>query len=124
MTKLDSDLQEMEVSFEIASLNKQIENLSIENQKLKKALQDNDIEIEGIKSELSDEELICVNEIKKLKHLSDIGSFTQEEAKTLDILYKNLRLIRGLHNHLEGKSKSNSKIQTSELFKIVTNEKT
>jgi len=125
MTKLDSDISDiesMELDFELTSLRNKISKLETENYKLHQILRENDIEFGNASSPLSDEENICINEIRKLKLLSDQGQFTQEEAKTLDILYKNLRLIRGLSVGTEVKSKKNKSVPTAELFKIVSNE--
>lgn len=111
----------MEVSFELASLRKRIQELESENTNLKKVLKDNDLEqeLEAFTTPLLDEEFICVNEISKLKILSEKGLFTENEAKILDILYKNLRAIRG--QTPTEKSKSKKKPDIAELFRIVQN---
>lgn len=95
--------------------NNELEN---ENIKLRQIIKDNDMEEDlGMESFLSDEEMICINEIRKLKLISDSGAFSQEDAKTLDILYKNLRLIRGLDT--TKKSKSPKKVSKAEIFKVI-----
>jgi len=119
MKKSDSnELIKAETDFEIVSLRKRIQEIESENQKLKQILKENDLEeyLDGIVQRLTDEEFICVNEIRKLKELSEKGLFTENEAKVLDILYKNLRSIRGLQPAKETKQK---KADVSELFKIV-----
>ena len=78
---------------------------------------DEDIEIDII----SDEEAICINEIRKLKQLSDNGSFGKNEAIVLDLLYKNLRMIRGASP--DKVKKSSKKVDKAELFKIVEGNK-
>lgn len=108
----------LEVQTEVSILTTTINELKLENSRLKQIIVDNELEDELNEIELkSDEELICINEISKLKELSDNGSFTQEDAKTLDILYKNLRLIRGQSPKKPNSTKK--KVSTAELFKIV-----
>jgi len=119
--KLDS--KDMEVAFEIKSLRKRIQELEVENTKLKKVLTDNDLadEIANI-PEISDEEFICVNEIKKLRTLSETGFLEEAEVKMLDILHKNLRAIRGM-SPMDKESKKLKKADVKELFKIVEGNK-
>ena len=114
----------MEATFEITALKKRIQELESENSKLKGILKDNDLEdeIKDLTETLSDEEFICVNEIRKLKELSEKGLFTEQEAKVLDILYKNLRAIRG-QSPIEKSSKNTKKPNVAELFKIVEGSK-
>ena len=114
----------MEATFEITALKKRIQQLEEENHKLKQILKDNDLEeeIESLTQTVTDEEFICVNEIRKLKELSEKGLFTENEAKVLDILYKNLRAIRG-QSPVDKSSKSNKKADVAELFKIVEGSK-
>lgn len=110
-----------EAEFEITSLRKRLEILETENRSLLKVIKDNDL-VEDLEMDIiSDEELICVNEIRKLKELSDNGSFGKEESQILDILHKNLRLIRGQSNDLGKKPKK--KASVTELFKIVNENK-
>lgn len=115
--KVEYDI-DLEIETEVSILTTTINELKLENSRLKQIIVDNELEEELGEIELkSDEELICINEISKLKELSDKALFTQEDAKTLDILYKNLRLIRGQSTQ---KSKSTKKkVSTAELFKIV-----
>lgn len=108
------DITELEI--EIAALRKRLKKFEDENYKLRRILQENEIEeAEGLV--ISDEEFICINEIRKLKELSQVGSFGREEAQVLDILYKNLRQIRNLSD--DKLSKSKKKPNVAELFKIV-----
>jgi len=116
MKKLDSN--ELAKDIEIQALKDEVNSLREENTKLKKILSENEIDDEIDKELLiSDEESICINEIKKLKKLSDIGGLTHEDVKTLDILHKNLRMIRGLS--VDGPKKSKKTASVQELFKIV-----
>lgn len=120
MKESDSnELINMESEFELKALKKRILELEREVAKLVDIIKDNDLEdeIEGM-DHTSDEEFICINEIHKLKELSDKGLFTQDEAKTLDILYKNLRMIRGLSSDKpKGKAKE---ADIGKLLEIVT----
>jgi hypothetical protein len=90
------EIIDIEREAQVKAYQSKIAELEKEIVKLMQVIKDNDLEDEiSDVTYMSDEEIICVNEIRKLKELSDVGSFTQEEAKTLDILYKNLRMIRG-----------------------------
>lgn len=118
------DILDMEASFEVQSLRQRVTQLSKEVDQLKQVIIQNDLgdEIEGFKAPVTDEEYICVNEIAKLKQLSDKGMFTENEAKILDILYKNLRAIRG-QSPVEKSGKAAKKADVQELFKIVEGSK-
>ena len=116
MTESDSnDVINMESEFELKALKKRILELEREVAKLVEIIKANDLEdeIDNI-DHTSDEEFICINEIHKLKDLSDKGLFTQEEAKTLDILYKNLRMIRGLSS-----DKPKGKVKEADIGKLL-----
>ena len=93
--------------------------------KLDKALavvRENGLEEElGISKIVSTEEQICVDGITHLSKLFKTGAFTKDDANILDILHKNLRLIRGLGN--KPIKKSNKKASTADLLKIVENTK-
>lgn len=109
-----------DAEFEIKTLQKKILELESENQKMKQVIVDNELEdeIEGLDS-ISEEEYICVKGIGHLKKLFDSGNFTKDDVQQLDLLIKNLRLIR---NQDTGKKKSSKKVKTdniAELFEIV-----
>lgn len=104
-----------ELEIEIAALRKKIIELEEKNTSLTKILVENGIE--EVVIPISDEEAICLNEIKKLKVLSDNGQFGKEEAQILDILHKNLRTARG--QAVEPVPKSKKKVDVGQLFKIV-----
>lgn len=116
-----SNSEEMSKNFELDILREEIKRLKEENLKLKKIVSENELD-EEIDKELimSDEESICVNEIKKLKKLSDLGGLSHEDVKTLDILHKNLRMIRG--QSVDAPKKSKKKASVQDLFKIVEGE--
>lgn len=114
------DSKELEVAFEIKSLRKKIQDLESENQKLKQILIDNDLmdEVKEVSTTLSDEEFICINEIRKIKELSENGFLEEEDVRKMDILYKNLRAIRG-QAPAEKENKKLKKADVKDLFKIV-----
>jgi len=106
-----------ELEMEIKALRKYINDLEVDNTKLKQIIKDNDLEEDLGIVIVSNEEVICVNEIRRLKQLSDNGLFGKEEATILDLLYKNLRMIRG--QSIDKTNKKSKKIDKAELFKIV-----
>lgn len=115
MKKLDSDNSLYEI--ELNLVKERLLKIESENAKLKQIIKDNDLEDElGEDVSISNEEHICVREISRLKELSDKALFTQDDAKTLETLYKVLRTIRGLAPAKEKKTKT---ADVAELFKIV-----
>jgi hypothetical protein len=107
-------------SIEIQKLKKRISELEIELSKAQAILKENDL-IENV-SQVSDEELICVNEIHKLRIASDNGILTLEDVKILDILVKNLLAIRGKPVE-EKKDSKKGKKSVAELLSIVDSKK-
>lgn len=103
-------------SLEIERLKKKVVELEIELAKAHSILRDNDLEEET--ANISDAEIICVNEIHKLKVASDHGILTLEDVKVLDILHKNLLLARGKPVE-EKKDKKKGAKSVSELLSIV-----
>lgn len=104
-----------ELEFEIKALRKKLAELELENDKLKKIVIDNDLDEND--EFITDEEFICINEIRKLKQLSEQSGLTKDDVQALDILHKNLRMIRG--KSTDGKKSSKKKSSVAELFKIV-----
>lgn len=96
-----------------------LSSLKLENAKLRLLLQENGIAEDGLNS-ISDVEAICIDQLKKLKEVSLSGKFTETDAKILDILYKNLRMARGLVVEKQNDKKA-KKASTEELFKIIGN---
>jgi hypothetical protein len=94
-----------------------VETLQKEVVRLRKTL-----ETYGITQEahVTNIEFICQKGIDNLKKILQSGTFTQDEAKTLDILHKNLRMARG---KLDKKETPGQKATEAELLKIVENEK-
>lgn len=103
-------------SLEIERLKKKVAELEVELAKAHSILRDNDLEEET--ANISDAEIICVNEIHKLKVASDHGILTLEDVKVLDILHKNLLLARGKPVE-EKKDKKKGTKSVAELLSIV-----
>lgn len=81
---------------ELALAKEKIVQLESELQKVKQVILDNDLEdeIEGIEL-MSESERICVKGISQILELVEKGVHQDSDVKNFDILYKNLRLIRG-----------------------------
>lgn len=103
-------------SAEVERLKKKVAELEIELAKAHSILRDNDLEEET--ANISDAEIVCVNEIHKLKVASDHGILTLEDVKVLDILHKNLLLARGKPVE-EKKDKKKGTKSVAELLSIV-----
>lgn len=93
-------MTEEEYEKEIIDLKKQLKKLkdelvetSMQRTKYLIALRDNDL-LEDI-SQVSDAEVICEEQLRKLKDISARREFTQAEAKIFDILTLNLQRARG-----------------------------
>ena len=108
-------------NLEIKQLKKKISELEIELTKAKKILKDNELSDET--SLISDEELICINEIHKLRIASDNGILTFEDVKVLDLLVKNLMVIRGKPFLEEKKVSKKGTKSVAELLSIVDSKK-
>lgn len=103
-------------NLEIEKLRKKIVELELELSKAHSLLQDNDL-FEDL-APTSDEEVICVNEIHKLRVASDNGILTLEDVKILDLLVKNLLAIRGKPLE-EKKDRKKGAKSVAELLSIV-----
>ena len=71
-------------------------------------------------SPITDVEYICTKGILDLKAIADGMGLTQDDAKTLDILHKNLRMARGKIEVKEPKGKAQT---VEQLLRIVEGEK-
>lgn len=111
-----------DTEYQISILRNKIIELESENQKMKQVILDNDLqdEIEGLSS-ISEEEYICIKGIGHLKKLFENGTFTKDDTQQLDILIKNLRMIRGQSVN-KNKSKKLKTSDVAELFSIVKGE--
>ena len=109
---MDSNIIDMEKQFELKILEDEIERLENENTKLrillKEAGMDDDV------GSVSDEEAICISQINRLKKYSDTRDLSNDEIKNLDLLNKNLRMIRG---NLKRGKKSKLKEMTNQELK-------
>jgi hypothetical protein len=103
-------------SAEVERLKKKVAELEMELAKARSVLKDNDLEEQALN--VCDAEVICVNEIHKLKIASDNGILTLEDVKVLDILHKNLLLARGKPIE-EKKDKKRGTKSVAELLSIV-----
>jgi len=104
----------MDKDYQISVLRKHIEDLRKEIESYKKTLDAYDIdEVE----EMSDIEYVCVSEIKKLKKLSDGPGLDESEVKKLDMLHKNLRMVR--NQPVDKKALKTKASSVDELLKIV-----
>jgi hypothetical protein len=123
MSDKDKKVDYTDVEFEIESLRKKIIELESENQKMKQVILDNELEdeIDGLDS-ISEEEYICIKGIGHLKKLYENGTFQKEDTQQLDLLIKNLRLIRG-QSTKKPKGKKLKTDDLGELFSIVKGEK-
>ena len=107
-------------SAEVERLKKKVAELEMELAKAHSILRDNDLEEET--ANISDAEIVCVNEIHKLKVASDHGILTLEDVKVLDLLVKNLLAIRGKPAE-EKKDKKKGVKTVAELLSIVGDKK-
>lgn len=103
-------------SLEIERLKNKVAELEMELSKARSILRSNDLEEET--ANISDAEIVCVNEIHKLKVASDHGILTLEDVKVLDILHKNLLLARGKQVE-DKKDKKRGTKSVAELLSIV-----
>lgn len=111
---IDQLSKEIEKQIDAEVPKSRVEELEKEVLSLRKTL-----EAYGIVEELhvSNIEYICQKEIANLKKLVENGALTQEDAKTLDILHKNLRMARG---SLPKKQAPGKQASEAELLKLVT----
>jgi hypothetical protein len=76
----------------VENLCKQIENLKEKSSHLERVL--SGITKSNIVSEITQEEMICIEQIDILKNRSSQRELTTDEVKRLDLLIKNLKLLR------------------------------
>jgi hypothetical protein len=87
------NILDMEEQFKEKMLLDKIEELKSEISKLRIALKEAGVDDDL--SDISDEEIICVQQILKLKERSQGAELDTDEIKRFDILHKNLKMIRG-----------------------------
>lgn len=95
------------------NFNNEVKALKKEIIRLKKTLEEYGADEYSV---LTDVEYICIKGIEDLKILADGPGLTQDDAKVLDLLHKNLRMARGQFDKKEPKGKASS---LENLLKIV-----
>lgn len=112
--KKTSDLEkDFKESIQSNNSENKIKELEKEILALRKTLEEYGIETV---SPIDDVEYICVKGIEKLKALSENVGLNKDEANTLDILHKNLRIARG---NMEKKEIKGKTTDIKDLLKIV-----
>ncbi len=89
--------------------NKHLENLLLKNS--------------GFATEITPEETICVQQISRLETLSNERQLTLEEVKKLDLLVKNLKLVRE-ESTIVVSNKDQAKLGENDLVAIIRSEGT
>lgn len=110
---MDVTKEEMLALNKINEVTKEIDELKKENYSLKKTLEEYG---ETKYSPINEIEFICLKGIEELKKLVMLGQITDKDAKTLDILYKNLRIARG---KLDTKDKNNKRHSPEQLIRLI-----
>ncbi len=91
----EKDIRLAELSFKLKAMADDLAKLQTEKESLMSIIRANGLEEEiGAAKIISDEEFICVNELRKLKSISEIRDITTDETKIFDTLFKVLRTIR------------------------------
>lgn len=116
---MDDNIIDIEKEFQIKKLTEDNKRLVNEITKLKILLKDLDPEADV--SDVSDEEAICIEQIQRIKKYSSNRDLTPDEIKGLDVLVKNLRLIRGQSSR-DTSDKLTKKTSKEELEKIIKGE--
>lgn len=115
--KYDSKPSEENIAKVLRELKEENSKLKLEITQYKEILRENGLEDSP---SMSDAETICVNEICRLKELSEGPGLTFEDTKILDILHKNLLMARGKETK---PAKKDKKLSTAELLSIVDGSK-
>jgi len=104
---------DMEEQFKEKIFLDKIDELKAEVTRLKIALKEAGVD-EDV-SDITDEEVLCVNQIARLKEMAIERDLDTDEVKRFDMLHKNLKLIRG-----NGRSRKADKLKgmsTEDLMK-------
>jgi hypothetical protein len=110
--EFDENVLGMEKELEIKALRTQITDLEKEVTKYKILMQEAEIEVNG--EGITDEEIICVQQIAKLRAEASERDLSKDEVQKFDILHKNLKLARGEDTRVKSKSRA-SKATAAEL---------
>ena len=116
--KIEDILEDFEEEFH-EEANERIEELERKVMILQKTL-----ETYGIVEEvhISNVEFICQKGIETLKRVAQNSILTQDDAKTLDILHKNLRSARGQLQKKEAPGKTATEAELLQIVKGVKSE--
>lgn len=117
LTNDPNNLLEASKEFEIKALRDQVDKLKHELIRCQILLKE--IDEDADPNMVSDQEVICVQEISKLRTISnEERPLTSEECKNLDLLHKNLKLARGQSERVTQKDKA-SKMSSDDLEKLI-----
>jgi len=108
--------KEAELIAQIQHLSEELRIVKSENMKMKLTLDDYGIESSDIE-EIPDAEVIAMEQLAKLRELSDNATFTKEEADVYKILTKALMDIRGGSIKRQKKSPKGKDASSDELLK-------
>lgn len=108
----DGKLLDAEKELQIKLLKDHISNIEKENTKLKILLKE--YGCDESPSSISDEEAICVQQINRLRKVSETRDLSLDETRKLDLLQKNLKIARG--EVIRGKKKDFSNLSTDDLL--------
>lgn len=111
--KIDDLLDDLEEKAKAVELVDEVVSLQKEVLRLRKTLESYGIEEE---MHITNIEYICQKEIDNLKVQAMIGGLTSDQAKTFDILHKNLRMARG---NIDKKEPPGKTLSEGELLKLV-----
>lgn len=115
--KVDDLLEDLEAKAKEATLPSNTQDLEKEVIRLRKIIESYNLSDE---MHVTNIEYICQKTIDDMKKLALTGSLTSDDAKTLDILHKNLRMARSNFAKKEAPGKTTTE---AELLKIVNGTK-
>jgi hypothetical protein len=115
--KIDDLIDQLEVKAIENSIPDTIEELQKEVLRLRKVLETYNITEE---LHITNIEFICQKALDNFKKQSMVRTLTSDEAKTLDLLHKNLRMARG---KIDKKEKPGKTTTEAELLRIVDGKK-
>lgn len=102
----------------VEHLTKEIKHLQQENNHLKSLLVGVVPVLNTNITKIADEEMICIEQIKRLKDLSGVRELSLDETKKLDLLQKNLKLSREGSQEIQATFKP-SEVPTQKLLELV-----
>jgi hypothetical protein len=110
----EDKILDAEKDFRIEALNGEIKRLKQEITRCKILLD----EVDANPDDVSTAEVICVQQLEKLKESSKNRELTGDEVKNLDVLHKNLKIARGESTRVGGSGKV-KKMTSEDLEKLV-----